>query len=172
VRQTPLKRLARALRASVDEDSRANVAELASVVTNAYSTVGAARGQETWFEAARQTRAVLRHLGEGGLDAAAVEQELLRARDEVLVGAGAARRAPVQVMNLHQTKGREADTTILLLGSNEFHGSEGEPYPTGSKLLYVVMTRARQTAHLVVPNLVHGLWHPLVAALRVGTPMG
>ncbi|CAM5447401.1 AAA family ATPase [Streptomyces hirsutus] len=69
-------------------------------------------------------------------------------------------------MNLHQTKGREADSTILLLGSNEFHGSEGEPYPTGSKLLYVVMTRARQKAHLVVPNLVHGLWQPLVAALR------
>ncbi|MFF8482021.1 hypothetical protein [Streptomyces antibioticus] len=69
-------------------------------------------------------------------------------------------------MNLHQTKGREADTTILLLGDNEFHGSEGELYPTGSKLLYVVMTRARQKAHLVVPNLVHGLWAPLVAALR------
>jgi hypothetical protein len=41
----------------------------------------------------------------------------------------------------------ESDTTILLLGSNEFHGSEGEPYPTGSKLLYVVMTRANELVH-------------------------
>ncbi|MFI5690060.1 ATP-binding domain-containing protein [Streptomyces sp. NPDC051636] len=69
-------------------------------------------------------------------------------------------------MNLHQAKGREADTTILLLGNNEFHSSEAEPYPTGSKLLYVVMTRARKKAHLVVPDLVHGLWEPLVTALR------
>jgi DNA helicase-2/ATP-dependent DNA helicase PcrA len=69
-------------------------------------------------------------------------------------------------MNLHQAKGREVDVTILLLGNDEYHGDEGEPYPTGSKLLYVVMTRARKRAHLFVPNLVHGLWVPLVAALR------
>ncbi|MEU9213392.1 UvrD-helicase domain-containing protein [Streptomyces sp. NPDC048415] len=161
-----LGRLARDLRAAVGENGRPDVMRLAEVVTNAYSTVGAARGQETWIQAARQTRIALRRLGENSFDAAAIEQELLRARDEVLVGVGVGRRAPIQVMNLHETKGREADTTILLLGSNEFHGSEGEPYPTGSKLLYVVMTRARQKAHLVVPNLVHGLWAPLVAALR------
>ncbi|MGQ4482629.1 UvrD-helicase domain-containing protein [Streptomyces sp. SAS_276] len=161
-----LERLARDLRAPVGEDGQPDIARLTEVVTNAYSTVGAARGQETWIQAARQTRIALRHSGEGHFDAAAVEQELLRVRDEALVGAGTTRRAPIQVMNLHQTKGREADTTILLLGSNEFHGSEGEPYPTGSKLLYVVMTRARKEAHLVVPNLVHGLWAPLVAALR------
>ncbi|MCX5173828.1 AAA family ATPase [Streptomyces antibioticus] len=161
-----LKRLARDLRASVGEGGQPDVARLAEVVTNAYNTVGAARGQETWLQAARQARIALRRFDEDCFDAVAVEQELLRARDEALVGAGTARRAPIQVMNLHQTKGREADTTILLLGSNEFHGSEGEPYPTGSKLLYVVMTRARHNAHLVVPNLVHGLWEPLVAALR------
>ncbi|MFD6912382.1 UvrD-helicase domain-containing protein [Streptomyces virginiae] len=161
-----LKRLAQDLRASVGEGARPDVMRLAEVVTNAYSAVGAGRGQETWIQAARRTRVALHHSGEDCFDAAAFEQELLRARDEALVGAGTARRASIQVMNLHQTKGREADTTILLLGNNEFHGSEGEPYPTGSKLLYVVMTRARQRAHLVVPNLVHGLWRPLVAALR------
>lgn len=161
-----LGRLARDLRASVGEGGQPDIGRLAEVVTNAYSTIGAARGQETWMQAARQTRIALRRFGGDCFDAAAVEQELLRARDEALVGAGTARRAPIQVMNLHQTKGREADTTILLLGSNEFHGSEGEPYPTGSKLLYVVMTRARQKAHLVVPDMVHRLWEPLVAALR------
>ncbi|MGA5441918.1 UvrD-helicase domain-containing protein [Streptomyces griseoincarnatus] len=161
-----LNRLAGDLRASVREGGQPDIARLAEVITNAYSTVGAARGQETWLQAARQTRIALHHADQGSFDAAAVEQELLRVRDEALVGAGTARRAPIQVMNLHQTKGREADITILLLGDNEFHGSEGEPYPTGSKLLYVVMTRARKKAHLVVPDLVHGLWAPLVAALR------
>ncbi|MGW0569888.1 UvrD-helicase domain-containing protein [Streptomyces tauricus] len=161
-----LERLARDLRAAVGEGGQPDVARLAEVVTTAYRTVGAGRGQETWMQAARQTRIALRHASQGGFDTAVVEQELLRVRDEALVGAGTARRAPTQVMNLHQTKGREADVTILLLGNNEFHGYEGEPYPTGSKLLYVVMTRARKRAHLVVPNLVHGLWAPLVAALR------
>ncbi|MFD0373690.1 UvrD-helicase domain-containing protein [Streptomyces sp. NPDC127112] len=161
-----LQRLAGDLRASVGEGGQPDIARLSEVITSAYGTVGAARGQETWIQAARQTSIALRHADRGSFDAAAVGQELLRVRDEALVGTWTARRAPIQVMNLHQTKGREADTTILLLGSNEFHGSEGEPYPTGSRLLYVVMTRARQKAHLVVPNLVHGLWQPLVAALR------
>lgn len=171
VLQNALQRLAHDLQAAVGEAELPDVSRLAEAVTNAYSMVGAFRGQETWLQAARQTRSALRRLGEGG-DIAAVEQELLRARDEALVGAGTARRAPIQVMNLHQTKGREADTTILLLGSDEWYGSEEEPYPTGSKLLYVVMTRARNNAHLVVPDLVHGLWRPLVAALRAvaGSP--
>jgi DNA helicase-2/ATP-dependent DNA helicase PcrA len=72
-------------------------------------------------------------------------------------------------MNLHQTKGREADTTILLLGPSEFYGYEQEPYPSGSRLLYVVMTRARQRAHLVVPNATHPLWKPLVDACEATT---
>ena len=70
-------------------------------------------------------------------------------------------------MNLHQTKGREADKTILLLGSDEYHGSEAEPFPNGSRLLYVVMTRARQQAHIVVPHVAHPLWLPLVTACEV-----
>jgi DNA helicase-2/ATP-dependent DNA helicase PcrA len=41
-------------------------------------------------------------------------------------------------MNLHQTKGREADATVPLLRPDEFHGYEAEPYPTGSRLLYVL----------------------------------
>ncbi len=45
-------------------------------------------------------------------------------------------------MNLHQTRGREADTTILPLGNSEYYGPEGEPSPSGPRLLYVVMTRA------------------------------
>lgn len=87
-------------------------------------------------------------------------------RDETLVGSQIVRRFPIQVMNLHQTKGREADTTILLLGPDEFYGYEDEPYPNGSKLLYVVMSRARKHAHIVVPRRTHPLWEPLVTALQ------
>lgn len=64
-----------------------------------------------------------------------------------LLGFRAGRPKPVQMMNLHQTKGRGADATILLLQPDEFHGYEAEPYPTGSRLLYVCP--ARERAHIV-----------------------
>ncbi|WIX79217.1 3'-5' exonuclease [Amycolatopsis carbonis] len=97
---------------------------------------------------------------------AAITNDLLQVRDESLVGNIVNRRRPIQVMNLHQTKGREADTTILLLGSDEFYGYETEPYPEGSRLLYVVMTRARKQSHLVVPRNAHPLWQPLISVCR------
>lgn len=139
---------------------------LADIVAGAYARIGTFRGQETWVQAAQRTRGTLRLEGEDP-SLAAVTAELLRARDETLVGNLTDRRRPVQVMNLHQTKGREADTTILLLGPDEFYGYESEPYPDGSRLLYVVMTRARHQAHLVVPANPHSLWQPLVNACDV-----
>jgi hypothetical protein len=93
------------------------------------------------------------------------EVEDLRAR--TLVGSRAGRPKAAQVMNLHQTKGRETDATVLLLQSDEFHGYEAEPYPTGSRLLCVCLTRARERAHIVVPDTIrdlHGHWLPLIDA--------
>jgi DNA helicase-2/ATP-dependent DNA helicase PcrA len=139
---------------------------LADIVAGAYARIGTFRGQETWGQAAQRTRSTLRLAGDDP-SLAAVTAELLRARDETLVGTLSDRRRPIQVMNLHQTKGREADTTILLLGPDEFYGYESESYPDGSCLLYVVMTRARHLAHLVVPASPHPLWQPLVIACDV-----
>ncbi|OZC62047.1 hypothetical protein CH306_18375 [Rhodococcus sp. 15-725-2-2b] len=138
-----------------------DVDRLADVVSGAYSRLGTRRGQETWTLAARRTRAALRHLRDGG-PFSVVEAELERYRHSTLVGNGGLRPHPVQVMNLHQTKGREADVTILLLQDDEYHGNEGHPYPTLSRLLYVVLTRARRRAHIVVPDRVHPLWSPIV----------
>jgi DNA helicase II / ATP-dependent DNA helicase PcrA len=81
-----------------------------------------------------------------------------------LLGDVGHRPHPVQVMNLHQTKGREADATILLLQPDEYHGNEWPPYPKLSRLLYVVLTRAHERAHLAVPKNVHLLWRPLLEA--------
>lgn len=158
-----LQRLAGDLRAAGGDQP--DLGRLATVIAQAYSRIGTHRGQETWIQAARQTRNTLRRAGEG-FCVEAISEELFRMRDETLVGSQTVRRFPIQVMNLHQTKGREADTTILLLGSDEFYGYEDEPYPNGSKLLYVVMTRARKHAHIVVPRQTHPLWEPLVTALE------
>lgn len=138
-----------------------DVDRLGDVVSGAYARLGTHRGQETWTLAARRMRAALRHLRDGE-SFSAVEAELEQLRHAALVGNTGLRPHPVQVMNLHQTKGREADVTILLLQDDEYHGKEGPPYPTLSRLLYVVLTRARRRAHLVVPDRVHPLWSPLI----------
>nr|WP_037831656.1 UvrD-helicase domain-containing protein [Streptomyces sp. NRRL S-325] len=159
-----LRALAQDLR-SAGIGPNADVDRLAELVTGAYAHIGTFRGQEAWLQAAPATRRAMRLLEEDQ-SITAVAEELRRARDETLVGNARPRPRPVQVMNLHQTKGREADTTILLLADDEYYGPESEPFPSGSRLLYVVMTRARHHAHLVVPANSHPLWAPLIAALE------
>ncbi|WP_219014062.1 UvrD-helicase domain-containing protein [Streptomyces sp. NEAU-sy36] len=159
-----LGQLAEDLR-SAGHGPSADIDHLAELITGAYARIGTFRGQEAWLQAAPTTRRALRLLKQDQ-SITAVAEELHRARDETLVGDSRPRPRPVQVMNLHQTKGREADTTILLLADDEYYGPEGEPFPNGSRLLYVVMTRARHQAHLVVPANSHPLWAPLIAALE------
>jgi len=131
-----------------------------------HQQLGFPRGLDTWRAANTQLRRATRILQRGGTVQELVhEVEELRA--STLIGALAPRAKPVQVMNLHQTKGREADATVLLLQPDEFHGREQEPYPTGSRLLYVCLTRARERAHIVLPDdtrVLHGLWAPFIHA--------
>jgi DNA helicase-2/ATP-dependent DNA helicase PcrA len=143
--------------------SAGDIDRLATVISGAYARLGTHRGQQTWSEAARRTRAAMRLLAEGQ-PITNVEEEVARARHRALLGDAGIRPHPVQVMNLHQTKGREADATILLLQPDEFHGYEAPPYPKLSRLMYVVLTRARSRAHIAVPDGVHALWRPLVEA--------
>jgi DNA helicase-2/ATP-dependent DNA helicase PcrA len=89
---------------------------------------------------------------------------VLAARHRAVLGDAGLRPHPVQATNLHQTKGREADATILLLQPDEYHGNERPPYPKLSRLLYVVLPRARHRAYIAVPDDVHPLWQPLVEA--------
>ena len=85
--------------------------------------------------------------------------ELDQQRMTALVTRDGAERGTVQVMNLHQTKGREADATILVFRDGEYFGREAEPHEANSRLLYVALTRARN--HLTV--VLGRDPHPLVA---------
>lgn len=144
----------------------ANMDQVLKILAGTHQRLGLPRGADTWLQANRQLGRAARVLSKGrSLEDLTHEIQDLRAR--TLIGSRAGRPKPIQVMNLHQTKGREADTTVLLLQPDEFHGKEGEPYPTGSRLLYVCLTRARQRAHIIVPadlDGVHGLWLPFVNA--------
>lgn len=162
--EAELKAFAEQLRAAAGPppDYEALLVQLAGL----HQRLGLPRGEDTWLHANRQLRRALRVLEAGGTISALAEAvEDLRVT--TLVGVRAARAKPVQVMNLHQTKGREADATVLMLQPGEYHGGESEPYPTGSRLLYVCLTRARERAHIVLPadsRTVHGLWAPFINA--------
>ena len=145
-----------------------DISILLDVIRTAHSRLGFPRGEETWVLANRQLKRAARVMAGGG-SVDVLEAEVERLRAAALVGIATARPKPLQVMNLHQTKGREADVTVLVLQDDEYHGGEREPFPTGSRLLYVCMTRARERAHIVVPDQVHQLWLPLVnACIRIG----
>ena len=139
--------------------------QLLNRIKDLHQTFSLPRGAETWNEANRQLRRALRLL-EGGGTFADVAAEVEELRGSTLVGSRSPRPKPVQLMNLHQTKGREADATVLMLQPDEFHGYEPEPFATGSRLLYVCLTRARERAHIVLPDsgTVHGLWTPFINA--------
>ena len=139
---------------------------LVEVVRGAYRRIGVRRGEETWDQAAAQFNNAVRLVPSVSVGLTAVEQYLTGARDEALVGSTRQSTRSVQVMNLHQTKGREADVTLLLLNADEFYGYESEPFAENSPLVYVVMTRARHEAHVVCARSVHPLWHPLVTAIE------
>ncbi|MHB1010807.1 MAG: UvrD-helicase domain-containing protein [Propionibacteriaceae bacterium] len=131
-----------------------------------HEILGLPRGADVWRSANRQLRRAVRVLERGGT-VADLGLEIDELRVMTLVGARAPRAKPVQVMNLHQTKGREADITVLMLQPDEFHGYETEPFPAGSRLLYVCLTRARERAHIVLPEgarTIHGLWAPFITA--------
>ena len=66
----------------------------------------------------------------------------------------------IQLMNFHQTKGREADAVILVYREDDWFGREEEPFPTNSRLLYVSLTRARQRNIVILPPSPHPLVSP------------
>jgi DNA helicase-2/ATP-dependent DNA helicase PcrA len=66
----------------------------------------------------------------------------------------------IQLMNFHQTKGREADAVILSFSSADYYGRGSEPYDEASRVLYVSMTRARRQVVVMLPSDPHPLVEP------------
>ncbi|MBT8227729.1 MAG: AAA family ATPase [Dactylosporangium sp.] len=155
-----LQELRQALRGAVPSEAVVTAAE-------AYDRLGLPRGDRHWRHAAQLLQPqVVRHLRRhrDQVDALeALNTAIAAYRTDLLTYATGEPGAPVQLMGLYQTKGREADATVVVLRSNDFYGPERyEPFETGSRLLYVVLTRAR---HKTIVLLFGDDPRPLVAPL-------
>jgi DNA helicase-2/ATP-dependent DNA helicase PcrA len=94
-----------------------------------------------------------------------LERSVVQLRRGTLIGDRSARPAAVQLMNFHQTKGREADAVILVYRNGDFLAGWGatEPFDDASRVLYVSLTRARHSVAVILPPNPHPLVAPFAA---------
>ncbi|GAA0902254.1 UvrD-helicase domain-containing protein [Virgisporangium aurantiacum] len=145
----------------------ADPAAAVALAADAHAQLGLPRGERHWQHAAQllqpQVVRQLRRHADPADALEALDAAIGAYRADLLTYATGEPATPVQLMGLYQTKGREADATVVVLRSNDFYGPERhEPFETGSRLLYVVLTRAR---HKTVALLFGDDPRPLVAPL-------
>jgi DNA helicase II / ATP-dependent DNA helicase PcrA len=138
--------------------------EGADIARRAWPTLGVTGGWRPWNRAATTFGAMVaraRLIGEVGAAVEHIRAEVRALRSASFVELDGGDTGAVQLMNFSQTKGREADATVLVFDDEEYFGKEGEPFSEASRLLYVAMTRARRRVVVLLPR-----WpHPLVAPL-------
>jgi DNA helicase-2/ATP-dependent DNA helicase PcrA len=156
-------------------DATDPLGEGAEVARATWSALGVTTGYRPWTRAAATfaalaARAQLIPDAEAALERVQADVRALRNSSMVQLDAGDI--GAVQVMNFSQTKGREADATVLVFEDDDFFGYEAEPFPEASRLLYVAMTRARTRVVVLLPPRPHPLVTPLNRfAIPLATPV-
>lgn len=150
------------LQDTLEEAATRSFQDVAGIVATAWPSLGITRGDAPWNRSAPSFQALAR---ESARDPATQTARLAKALAQLRAGAmfdSQRRRLPaVQVMNLHQTKGREADAVVVVCSDDDYLGDETEPFPDGSRLLYVILTRARQEVTMIFGDEPHPLVAPI-----------
>jgi DNA helicase II / ATP-dependent DNA helicase PcrA len=140
-----------------------DTATAVNVAVGSWNALGFLNGRRAWDRAGRTfasaaARARLDHDAE--LDR--LSRVIAGFRDASFVELDAGDGGAIQLMNFSQTKGREADATILSYTSNDYYGRGGEPYDAPSRILYVSMTRARHKVVIMLPPNPHAVVSPFL----------
>ena len=164
-----LQRRLEALKAGLDlADDLASALNLAA---RAHEAIGLPNKVSAWARAAQMLRPMYAASSRARYGQHLSDEQVLATLDRVAEDRRVAMltedttetEAVVQLMNLHQTKGREADATVVILRSTDFFGTHrSEPFEEPSRLLYVVFTRARKR---VVALLFGSSFGPLIAPI-------
>jgi DNA helicase-2/ATP-dependent DNA helicase PcrA len=157
------------LRAAATTAAATSLSDVAEIAATAWASTGISGGEAPWERTAPSFKALARQSARGPATQTA---NLVNAINDLRVGAmfeSQRHRLPaVQVMNLHQTKGREADAVVILCADDDFHGHEDEPFVEGSRLLYVILTRARREVTVLLGHDPHPLVSPIAILGRLG----
>jgi DNA helicase-2/ATP-dependent DNA helicase PcrA len=159
-----LDRIRLALRAA------AGLTAAAQVSTEAWPVLSQV-GVRAWRRASAEIRLLVPPCARVDDPLRAITQRTEAARIDSFTEIDTDDTAAVRVMNFHQTKGREVDAVIIAVRDDDYFGGEGEPFPGLSRLLYVMLTRARHQVTLLLPPEPHPLVAPLAtlaAARRLG----
>ncbi len=161
-----LAALSSALRAARHDDDA-----LIRLVVEAWPELGIQAGLAAWRRAALTFAALARRV----LGARLPDDERSEALDaacrqlhlESAITSDVPLLSPVQLMNFHQTKGREADAVVLVYREGGWVTQRGsrEPFLAESRLLYVALTRAREAITVLVPPDPHPFVAPLAAVM-------
>ncbi|MHB8498968.1 MAG: UvrD-helicase domain-containing protein [Acidimicrobiales bacterium] len=143
------------LDAAGDDLGRATIA-----ATCSWQLLSLASGRRAWSRAARTFTSLSARSQRLGADPVGnLVSAAQGMRNASFVELDSGDSGAIQLMNFHQTKGREADAVILSFSSADYYGRGGEPYDEASRVLYVSMTRARRRVLVMLPSDPH----PLVA---------
>ncbi len=136
-----------------------SITAAAGIATRSWPSLSRS-GERSWRRAGAEARLLIRLSASAADPVHAIVRRVEAARADSFTEVDAGDTAPVQVMNLHQTKGREADAVIAVFREDDYHGKETEPFPAASRLLYVMLTRARLQVTLLLPSRPHALVEP------------
>ncbi len=138
-------------------DASPDAEALCEVVATSWSSLGIIAGVRPWARAYPLFGPLVRRCARRGLlDALSVEEIVREARlmrTSAFLDSSRTRLPPTQLMNFHQTKGREADAVILVYRNGDVLTGwrDVEPYAESSRVLYVSLTRARQRVCVILP---------------------
>jgi ATP-dependent DNA helicase UvrD/PcrA len=116
-----------------------SVPEAVNLIAQVPERIGLTRGRRAWAPSTVILRALLgprlcraTAFPQSGFEF--LTERLTDQQVSLLTYSDADDPADIQLMGLYQSKGREADATIVVLRGNDYFGKESEPMPVGSKL--------------------------------------
>ena len=134
-----LSRRITALSSAVVGAAKKGLDSLVQTATEAWPNLGIMSGRRPWAQAARTFGAISHQIvaRSGAREnqfLIEISRRVAAQRTEALIDLEVGLTHTTQVMNFHQTKGREADVVILVYRDADWFGRETEPFTRNSRL--------------------------------------
>lgn len=155
----------RNLKQELQKAASGTLSDLVKVAGQGWEAIGFTNGNRPWSRAYSDFVVLTRRLA--SLPASADIMKALniiigQRKPSVLVEFDLTHNSFIQLMNFHQTKGREAEAVFLVYRPDDYlaNRNDTEPYEESSRVLFVSLTRAQQQVVVFLPSNPHPLVSP------------